>query len=88
MAQRFIDGPSENYLTIEEVSREIGRSQSMIRALIRKGKFPHPAMPGVGREPAKWGWEQVVFWHLRVKMQVYLRREKKQPVAAKKKPES
>lgn len=72
MAARTIDGPTSNYLTIEEVSGELGMSAKQVQGFIDRGIFPKPIQNGSGKASSKWSWRQVLYCQLYLEMRPLL----------------
>lgn len=62
MATRTIDGPEENTLTMEDLEKLMGLSESAIRRLIKGGLFPEAAK--IPNSKPKWLWTDIVWWQL------------------------
>jgi hypothetical protein len=62
LAQRLVDGPSENFMTATEVARYFKMSIRTLQRKIENGRFPEPIEDMFGAKV--WPWTDLLWYQL------------------------
>jgi predicted DNA-binding transcriptional regulator AlpA len=65
MAARTVDGPEQEWLTLEEVCQRVRLRDTKIRELMKLGLFPRPRPRYPGEKKLLWHWLAVYVWEYR-----------------------